>query len=1251
MLVLLVPVALYIPSVQDFAVRRTLSVLNHNEDDLRYDIGLLRLRFPLEIELWDVCLSKASTHDTLVYVHHLQTALDDYPWGEQRNFVVGQLLVETVRTGIDTTLVSGLDLRGSLDTLRIQDVTLCLDSNAYSVGSVLLDAPHFEAHYVASGDSIENEQDTTTNGALSIQVGLFDLRDAHVHYDGWKADSLNLHLEQFVMHDDLLQLDTLALTLPQSHIGVSSRVNLSFLADSTQGWANAAIDIALSHQDLAWVAGDNFPELFEKYLPDSVGVESRFSLYLTPDQMQVTPLLLRVPGFVEVEGKVEARHPLDNYLRQADVQMGVSLTHCDPLLTALLGTPEERGYRLPNDLKLTLSATQQNSFVDAWVELQQDALARLKATASGNLQDETYRADLRLSHLYVGDYVPGVRVDNVNLQCQVEGQHYDVLDSLTQLSARLRLDTLRYELHDDSTEMDITLRHLHLLTDLHHDSLTLHTNIGLDVKDLLAFDALRLDLLHSPEEINLQMGVGDAFVKVQAGCDINGLMEVADSVMHELDMQSTNRAFDINQLQKIIPPLSVQIGMKQDNPFVPLLHQQGIGFDSLSVRLTNTDSLRLYASIDTLQYEGVKIAHVGARLRPRNGNYDYLAGALYQDTLTGMDFSLRVKARLMSDSIIAQGGLRADSMPVFNFDALLTNRLKADVRLASLPLALANGFLSDDMKLSGYLNGRARLDCDSVDFNALRAALWFDSASVWYEGCDMTLGLPQDSITYQEGVLRFNRIRFLTQNKKPIILDGTIDLREHIDNPDIDLIILSDNAQLIRNKKRRNKGQFLCGTLPLSLQMAVVGALDRLKVTGQISIPQGCDLTYYYEDDGSVSSNSQLNDLVEFVSFDEVDSRLDSLRQSGKLPQRPHEHTSNMDVNLKLRIDRNTQVLAYLPTSSDDKVQIKGGGEMKLWLNDKGDLQLSGGYDVSGGDINFKLPMLPVTKQFGLTNDSWLRWSGIVDQPELNLTATENVRCTINDVSSGARVVKFVVSILIRGTLENMDIVFDCSAPDDAAIQSELATLTDEERSKQALMLLVAQTYNGPSASASAGMSSANAAISNLINKELESLLTNKLKHTEINVGIDTYDANGTGTQQTDYSVSVSQRFFNDRMRVTVGGKMSTGEEVQQDEASIISDVSLEWLIKPDASQYARLFRHTNYESVLEGEVVETGVGYVQKRDAYKFKHLFIRSRKKRDEARREMLRQLQVEEIERVREEAKKDKKDKKETKESTNE
>jgi hypothetical protein len=38
---------------------------------------------------------------------------------------------------------------------------------------------------------------------------------------------------------------------------------------------------------------------------------------------------------------------------------------------------------------------------------------------------------------------------------------------------------------------------------------------------------------------------------------------------------------------------------------------------------------------------------------------------------------------------------------------------------------------------------------------------------------------------------------------------------------------------------------------------------------------------------------------------------------------------------------------------------------------------------------------------------------------------------------------------------------------------------------------------------------------------------------------------------------------------------------------------------------FMKLFRHTGYESILEGEIVQTGVGFVARRRVYKLQDLF----------------------------------------------
>lgn len=80
-----------------------------------------------------------------------------------------------------------------------------------------------------------------------------------------------------------------------------------------------------------------------------------------------------------------------------------------------------------------------------------------------------------------------------------------------------------------------------------------------------------------------------------------------------------------------------------------------------------------------------------------------------------------------------------------------------------------------------------------------------------------------------------------------------------------------------------------------------------------------------------------------------------------------------------------------------------------------------------------------------------------------------------------------------------------------------------------------------------------------------------------------------------------------------VGGKVSTGSTVQQDE-TFIDNVSIEYRLDNSGTRYVKLFHDKNYESVLEGEIIETGVGIVLRKKMSHLGELFIfKSKKKND--------------------------------------
>ena len=113
----------------------------------------------------------------------------------------------------------------------------------------------------------------------------------------------------------------------------------------------------------------------------------------------------------------------------------------------------------------------------------------------------------------------------------------------------------------------------------------------------------------------------------------------------------------------------------------------------------------------------------------------------------------------------------------------------------------------------------------------------------------------------------------------------------------------------------------------------------------------------------------------------------------------------------------------------------------------------------------------------------------------------------------------------------------------------------------------------------------------------------------DINVGITDLEDATTGDTYKNYSFSFTKRFWNDRLKVIIGGEVNNNANAPANE-SFINNVSLEWKISNSGNRYLRLFYDKNYESILEGEIIETGVGYVYKRKLSNLNELLIFNKK-----------------------------------------
>ena len=138
------------------------------------------------------------------------------------------------------------------------------------------------------------------------------------------------------------------------------------------------------------------------------------------------------------------------------------------------------------------------------------------------------------------------------------------------------------------------------------------------------------------------------------------------------------------------------------------------------------------------------------------------------------------------------------------------------------------------------------------------------------------------------------------------------------------------------------------------------------------------------------------------------------------------------------------------------------------------------------------------------------------------------------------------------------------------------------------------------------------AALNSVLQSQINSL-AGQVKNASISVGVEDRTSAETGDKQTDYSFRYAQRFFNDRVQIVIGGKVSTGTGATNSVESFIDNISLEYRLDASGTRYVRAFYNKNYESVLDGEITETGVGLVLRRKVDRLSELFI-FRKKEEE-------------------------------------
>lgn len=588
--------------------------------------------------------------------------------------------------------------------------------------------------------------------------------------------------------------------------------------------------------------------------------------------------------------------------------------------------------------------------------------------------------------------------------------------------------------------------------------------------------------------------------------------------------------------------------------------------DFHAIQTTEAISVSSNLSVDNLVYEKCPMGNLGTEFvyMPKSDGSHYVDGILtYND----------------EEVAIIQGTYKSEG----------DGYIDADLGLEHLPLHFINGFVPDQLiGLKGDGDGNLKIK-GFLSNPVVDGEIYLDSAYLVSVPYGIELRFDNDPVQITGSKLLFENFNMYANNDSPLTLSGSLDFSD-LERMMLNLQMRAQNYLLIDSKENARSEAF--GKAYVNFFGMMNGPLTNLTMRGKLDVLGTTDMTYILRD-SELTTDTELDELVKFTDFK---------NQEEIVVQKPSIEGFNMSMSIS--IDETAHVLCALNADKSNYVDLEGGGDLNMSYNPNDGLQLTGKYTLNNGEMKYSLPIIPL-KTFTIEDGSYVEFTGDPFNPTLSITATENIRTTVNEGEGTGRAIDFTCGVKLSQTLEQPGILFIISSPNDLTIQDELNTMSTEEQAKVAITMLASGMYLANGNTSSFSM---NSALSSFLNSEINNIAGSAMQSLGLDLGMSVDNTtNASGALHTDYNFQFAKRFWNNRLSVTVGGQVSSGAELenQSNNETFFNNVELQYRLNDGASQYIRAFYNSNTYDWLEGQIGEYGVGFMWKRKLQKFSDIF----------------------------------------------
>ena len=560
--------------------------------------------------------------------------------------------------------------------------------------------------------------------------------------------------------------------------------------------------------------------------------------------------------------------------------------------------------------------------------------------------------------------------------------------------------------------------------------------------------------------------------------------------------------------------------------------------------------------------------------------------------------------------------------------------VSADIN--KLNMATLQGFTRGQLKnASGNLYGDFTVNGKFSD-PRWKGALNFDTTKFTVSQLGTAFKIDKQQIVFDYPTVTFNNFTIRDSIDHELKIDGTVAVNQ-TKTYDVNLGINAKDFIVLNAPKAINSEFYGYGVVDVDVK--ITGNSVSPNIEGDIAVKDKSNVTIiipersYNKDEGKT--------IVRFIDRDTFDINPPVVAFVEEKEVKPG-FAQYLNYNLNVEIQKQAALTIVIDPVTGDEIKVQGDATLNAGVDPGGNIILAGNYELDNGHYLFNYQFLQ--RKFVLEKGSTIMFGGAPMQARMNITASYTVNTSSRDLldnevgsvdpllaNSFNQKIPFKVMLYLSGELSKPVIKFDIQLPDNVAINSDLRTTIENKlaqirgdesaTNKQVFSLLLMNRFVGEQSSdffkgnGDNFSDLARQSVSRFLSSALNEIAGNLLKGVDIDLNLNTYRDynNGGNEQRTDLNVALSKNFLDDRLTVTIGKNFGVqGQDAASKENnSFIPDVTIGYKLTKDGKYLLKAYRRNQFEVVLDGYVVETGLGFVVTMDYDKFNELFRRNRKK----------------------------------------